>query len=96
MSQKPIKYQKSWVSTANPSQDSLNFEAESSGKGGCLPPAVLRKIAMKSNAGGRAICHFCHHGFAAYFMKLCKISAFDQDHVCADCRRVHPECTPIR
>lgn len=94
---KGIKYTRTWVSTANPSQGGLNFEPEpSSGKGGCLPPAVLRKIAMKSKDGGRAICHYCGKGFAAYFMKLCKIAAFDQDHVCADCRREHPEARPIR
>jgi hypothetical protein len=94
---KPIKYQRTWVSTANPSQDSLGGEAEvSSGRGGCLPPAVLRKIAKNSSSGGRATCFVCHETFAMYFIKLCKVAPFRQEHVCQDCRGQHKEFQVIR
>lgn len=99
MGSKPIRYQRTWVSTANPSQDSLSGDAEvSSGRGGrgALPPAVLRKIAKNSSAGGRATCFVCHETFAMYFIKLCKVAVFRNEHVCQDCRGAHKEFQVIR
>jgi hypothetical protein len=74
----------------------LGHQAEPAGGGKVMPPAVLRSIAHKSESGGTAYCHYCNMRFAMYYMKMCKISSFLQDHVCADCRKEHPGALPVK
>lgn len=56
-------------------------------KGGrMLPPAVRRKLAQESSAGGRCQCHNCGEFFSVTYCKVVEISWRVTDWLCADCR----------
>jgi len=59
------------------------------GKGGgrILPPDVRRKIAMKSNEGGRGYCEICGFGFSLNYCRWVSISSFLQGWACCDCKK---------
>lgn len=59
-----------------------------SGKGGkTLPPSIIRKIQHASSEGGRAHCRFCKQSFSMQYMAMVRITCFENDFACAQCRK---------
>jgi hypothetical protein len=76
---------KHWYNISTSEQEG----AAPKGKGGgrILPPEVRRKMAMKSNEGGRGYCELCGFGFSLNYLRWCSISSFKQGWTCCDCKK---------
>lgn len=85
---KPSKVR--WYNASNPSQALVGGDKEkSSGKHYIPPKEKIREWAHESKEGGRAVCEICGVGFAMYYIRFCRISAFKSGHVCLDCKKEH-------
>jgi hypothetical protein len=69
-----------WISYTEP-------EIKSGGKRRVIPQSQLRAMAMASSAGGRGRCNFCGQSFSMNYMKSVKITHFQEELVCYDCRK---------